>query len=260
MNMKTINSMLVLHLICVVAITGCGVSQSEHQRAEKELQQTKQKSADDSAKLDDANQKIASLNSSLAVKDKTIQDLNDSINVAVASNTQKNATIDRLMNLEEFAFADAEVADKAGDNTKTLVAYKAFVRDFPFSSKASLAQDKINAIQQIFSNQAKEEADKRRRAVRQAAAQARAAQFDEERKNLRSMVEFGIVDAQTFGWHLKGKSQSEITALLGQPASMETGDYGRTTWTYNVLFNDLQLKRPLKVNFFSDGSGPSTNF
>jgi uncharacterized coiled-coil protein SlyX len=147
---------MMLSLIGVVILTGCGVSQSEHQRVKNELQQTKQKPADASAELDAAKQKVASLNNSLAEQDKTIQGLNDSVKAAEASNAAKDAQIERLMNPEESAFADAQAADKIGDNTKTSAAYKAFVRDFPFSSKVALAQARIKEIDQIFAGQKKE--------------------------------------------------------------------------------------------------------
>lgn len=136
-----------LSLIGAAILTGCGVSQSEHQRVKNELQQTKQKSADASGELDGVKQKVSSLQASLAEQDKTIQALNDSVQAAEASNAEKDARIDRLMNPEETALADADAAYKSGDKAKALVAYKAFVRDFSFSSKAALAQNGIKLAQ-----------------------------------------------------------------------------------------------------------------
>ena len=147
-----------LSLIGVVILTGCGVSQSEHQRVKNELQQTKQKSADATAELDAAKQKVASLNNSLAEQDKTIQALNDSVKAAEASNADKDARAQRLDNLEESTFADAESLYQSGDSTKALTAYKAFARDFPFSPKVAAAQSKAMEIQQDFANQKKDAA------------------------------------------------------------------------------------------------------
>lgn len=151
--MKSMNIILVLTVTSAGIFTGCGVSQSEHQRVVKEAQQVKQKSTDASAELDAANQKIASLNSSLAAQDKTIKGLNDSVKIAEASNTEKEAKIDKLMNLEESAFDDAKAAYMAGDKGKAL---KAFVRDFPFSPKVAGMGSVIADLKKLVLAQEKE--------------------------------------------------------------------------------------------------------
>ena len=149
------NVILVLALASAGIFTGCGVSQSEHQRVAKESQQVKQKSADASVELDAANQKNASLTNSIVAQDKTIQDLNDSVRTAEASNAEKEAEIDKLMNLEKSAFDDAEAAYKSGFMSKALTAYKAFVRDFPFSPKVEYAKNVIPDLKKLILAQEK---------------------------------------------------------------------------------------------------------
>ena len=213
--MKIQNMMLAL--IGAGILTGCGVSQSEHQRVENELQQTKQKSADASTELETGKQKVASLTTSLAEQEKTIQALNDSVKAAEASNAAKDAQIDRLMNLEESAFADAQAADKAGDNTKTLTTYKAFVRDFPFSSKIAVAQARINEVEQLFRNQANEKTSQQRAAANAAALQAQ----EDADKNQRETFANGIMNQMDLSSLLTGKTQARVISLLGKPDKVD---------------------------------------
>lgn len=148
-----------LIVACVGILAGCGQSKAERQRDIKAVQDTKQKSIDASVALDAVNQKIAGLNSDIGEQEKTIQGLNDSVTAAEASNAAKQAQIDRLMNPEETALADADAAYQSGDNAKALAAYKAFARDFPFSSKVAFAQDKAKKLQGVVANQARQEAN-----------------------------------------------------------------------------------------------------
>ena len=144
--MKFQNANLILVLMSAVILIGCGDGKRKQQIAAKELEQTKKKCADAIAELETAQQKVTSLTASLAEQEKPIQGLNDAVKAAKASNAEKEARIDRLMNLEESAFDDAESAAKAGDKAKALTAYKAFARDFPLSAKVALAQGKAKEI------------------------------------------------------------------------------------------------------------------
>ncbi len=179
--MKSQISVLLLIVACVGILAGCGQSKAERQRAIKEVQNTKQKSIDASGELGAANQKITSLNSSIGEQGKTIQGLNDSVTAAETSNAEKQAKIDRLMNPEETALADADAAYKAGDKAKALAAYKAFARDFPLSAKVTLAQGKAKEISDAIYRE-KWIAEAPKNAARQAAAAA-AAQAAQDAQN-----------------------------------------------------------------------------
>jgi hypothetical protein len=140
--MKYTITKFVLVLLCIAIVTGCG--ESERKQAAQELEQMKQKCADAIAALDAAQQNVASLNGSLAELEKTIQGLNDSVKAAKATVAEKDARVSRLMDLEQSALDDAEAAAKAGDTVKALTAYKAFVRDFPFSQRVADAKKMID--------------------------------------------------------------------------------------------------------------------
>ena len=147
--MKFRNIILALLLGSLAIFTGCGVSESVHQSVKNELQQIKKKSADASAELDGVKQKIASLTTSLAEQKKTIESLNDSIKAAGASNAKLESRIDELMNPEASAFSAAQVTDNTGNKESAMMAYAAFARDFPFSSKNALARDKVESLWRI---------------------------------------------------------------------------------------------------------------
>jgi len=215
MKSRILISLLVL--VCAGIVAGCGQSKAERQRAIKEIQDTKQKSIDASGQLDAANQKIASLNSSLAAQEKNIQGLNDSVQAAVVSNAAKDAQIDRLMNLEETAFADAQAADKAGDNAKILTAYKAFVRDFPFSSKIAVAQARIKEVEQLLGNQVNEKTRQQRAAANAAALQAQ----EDADKNQRETFANGIMNQMDLSSLLTGKTPARVISLLGKPDKVD---------------------------------------
>ena len=134
---------LILYLISVVTLAGCGVSESEHQRVNNELQTTKDKSTYARTDLDTAKQKQ---DSRLAEQERIIQGLNASIKDVKASNSEKLAKIDQIMSAEETAMAKADEAYKAGDKTKALNLYKGVLRDFPSSSIVSLAVSKVNEL------------------------------------------------------------------------------------------------------------------
>ncbi len=125
MKVQSQKIILVLLAICVATLTGCGVSQSKHQEAVKELEKIK---------------------SVLVEQQITLQEIQNEERTIEA----KESEIKKLKDLENSTFDDAEACFKAHDTTNAYRAYIAFVRDFPESSKISLAQDKISKIKWVL--------------------------------------------------------------------------------------------------------------
>ena len=209
---------LVLVMGCAGIFTAYGASQSEHQKAVSELEQTNKKIADASAELGGVKQKVASLTTSLAEQEKTILRLNDSVKATEASNAKLETRFAQLINPEQSTWDDADATFKSGDNVKALTTYKAFIRDFPLSSKIDLAQSKVKELEQLLASQAKEEARQKLAEANAAAQAARIGAVREQSQLTRSKFSYGMYTYEDLSRILVGRTEEEVLLMLGDSA------------------------------------------
>ena len=182
---------MLLLAVCAMTLIGCGVSQNKHQEAVKELEKIK---------------------SILTEQQKTLQEIQSEAKTIDG----KKSEIKKLKDLEDSTFSSAEAFFNAHDNTNALVAYNAFVRDFPESFKIEAAQEKIKQIKQIFAHE-KWVADAPIRA-----AQARAAAIAQARAQAQAAAlaqATAMAQAQEEG-RLRAASQSQSQSQSGSGFSI----------------------------------------
>jgi len=126
--MKSLSSKIVLVAVCVTTLTGCGVSQSKHKKAVKELEK---------------------INSILAEQQKNLQEIQNEENTIA----EKKSKIRKLKYLEDSTFDSAEAYFNAHNYTNAFTAYNTFIRDFSESDKVELAQKKIQQIRQFYAHE-----------------------------------------------------------------------------------------------------------
>lgn len=135
-------------LLAILALSGCGVDKSEHQKTISELSLAKQELNEVNGQLDDTKQREAELEVKIAAAKKRVPSKQAELKKLNEAAADLSAEIEKLQAQESYSFQRAGKLLDSGDLDGAKKAYLDFAANFPNSPRVASANEQVAAIMQ----------------------------------------------------------------------------------------------------------------